>query len=78
MRENNLLSPRRARRSANLHEGEIITSAPDVMWGADGTRVFKVQEGWSWIFVAVDHFNAECVGNRTCKTGDCFAALERF
>jgi len=24
----------------------------------------------------VDHFNAECVGHRTCKTGDRFAALE--
>lgn len=76
MRENNLLSPRRARRSANLHEGEIISSAPDVMWGADGTRVFTAKDGWSWVFAAVDHFNAECVGRHACKKGDRFAALE--
>jgi len=76
MRENNLLSPRRARRNANLHEGEIITSTPDVMWGADGTRVFTAKDGWAWVFAAVDHFNAECVGHHACKKGDRFAALE--
>jgi len=76
MRVNNLLSPRRPRRAANLHEGEIITSAPDLMWGADGTKVFTLKDGWSWVFAAVDHFNAECVGHHACKKGDRFAALE--
>ena len=76
MRVNNLLSPRRARRAANPHEGEIITAAPDLMWGADGTKVFTLKDGWSWVFAAVDHFNAECVGHHTCKKGDRFAALE--
>jgi len=76
MRNNNLLSPHRPRRPANKHEGEIITCAPDVMWGADGTRVFTAKDGWAWVFAAVDHFNAECVGHHACKKGDRFAALE--
>ncbi len=62
MRVNNLLSPRRPRKTARSHEGEIITMAPDLMWGADGSKVFTVKEGWSWVFAAVDHFNAECGG----------------
>ena len=76
MRDNNLLSPHRPRRPANKHEGEIITCAPDVMWGADGTRVFTAKDGWAWVFAAVDHFNAECVGHHSCKKGDRLAALE--
>ena len=76
MRVNNLLSPRRARRDARKHEGQIITPAPDLMWGADGTKVFTLKDGWAWVFAAVDHFNAECVGNHTCKKGDRFNALE--
>jgi transposase InsO family protein len=76
MRENNLLSPRLARRDANPHQGEIITAAPDQMWGTDGTKVFTVKEGWAWLFAAVDHFNAECVGYHICKKGDRFNALE--
>ena len=63
MRENNLLSPhRRRRRGGNPHDGEIITHAPNLMWGTDGVRVFTVDDGWGWIFTAVEHWNAECVG----------------
>ena len=37
MRENNLLSPYRGRRgNPRLHAGEIITQAPNLMWGTDG------------------------------------------
>ena len=39
MRENNLLSPHRCRRrGGNPHVGEIITHAPNLMWGTDGVR----------------------------------------
>ena len=31
--------------------------------------------GWGWIFTAVEHWNAECVGWHVCKRGD-FAALQ--
>ena len=48
MRENNLLSPHRCRRrGGNPHVGEIITHAPNLMWGTDGVRVFTVDDGWA-------------------------------
>jgi len=77
MRENQLLSPHRVRQGqAHLHDGTIVTMAPNVMWGTDGTRVQTVEQGWVWIFAAVDHWNAECVGWHVCKEGNRFAALE--
>ncbi len=77
MRDNNLLSPHRARRrDGRTHDGTIITDAPNVMWGTDGVRVFTLEDGWGWIFPEVDHWNAECVGWHVCKKGDRFAALE--
>jgi transposase InsO family protein len=77
MREHNLLSPyRRPQGKRHNHDGTIGTEAPNVMWGTDGARVFTVEEGYGWIFVAVEHWNAECVGIHVCKTGDRKAALE--
>jgi transposase InsO family protein len=77
MGENSLLSPhRRPPRPANDHDGSITTEAPNVMWGTDGARVFTVDDGWVWIFSAVDHWSAECVGWHVTKVGDRFAALE--
>lgn len=77
MRENSLLSPHRVRQGkAKKHEGKIITLLPNVMWGTDGARVFTVDDGWVWIFSAVEHWNAECVGWHVCKVGSRFAALE--
>ena len=46
------------------------------MWGTDGVRVFTLDDGWGWIFTAVEHWNAECVGWHVCKVGSRFAALE--
>lgn len=77
MRENRLLSPHRPRtHSEESHPGTITTDAPNVMWGTDGARVFTVDDGWAWIFSAVDHWSAECVGWHVTKVGDRFAALE--
>jgi transposase InsO family protein len=77
MREKNLLSPYRVPQGVpNLHEGKIITNAPNVMWGTDGTKIFTLDDGWCWIFTAVEHWNAECVGWHVAKTGDRFAALQ--
>ena len=60
MRENNLLSPHRCRRrGGNPHVGEIITHAPNLMWGTDGVRVFTVDDGWGWVFTAIEHWNAD-------------------
>lgn len=77
MRENSLLSPyRNACTSENAHDGTITTEAPNVLWGTDGFRVQTVDEGWVWGFIAVDHFNSECVGYHVCKEGTRFNALE--
>lgn len=77
MREHRLLSPyRRPMGKPETHDGEIITYTPDQMWGTDGTRVMTVEDGYGWIFVAVEHWNAECVGWHVCKRGDRFAALQ--
>jgi transposase InsO family protein len=77
MRENNLLSPwRRPRAEGNKHDGTIVTQAPNQMWGTDGTRIFTVDEGWVWLFTAVEHWNAECVGWHVAKIGSRYAALE--
>ena len=43
------------------------------MWGTDGVRVFTVDDGWGWIFTAVEHWNAECVGWHVSNR---FAALQ--
>ncbi len=77
MRENNLLSPHRGRQGQpQVHDGTIITEAPNLMWGTDGAKVFTVDEGWVWVFSAVEHWNAECVGWHVTKRGDRYAALE--
>jgi transposase InsO family protein len=77
MRENNLLSPHRVvQGQPTEHTGKIITATPNVMWGTDGTKVFTIDEGWCWIFTAVEHWNAECVGWHVSKNGDRFAALQ--
>ena len=77
MRAHGLLSPHRGRQGAAMaHDGTISTQAPNVMWGTDGVRVFTVDDGWVWIFAAVEHWNAECVGWHAGKVGSRFAALE--
>jgi hypothetical protein len=77
MREHHLLSPYRRRPcDPRGHDGAIITDEPNVMWGADGARVLTVEEGWGWIFVAVEHWNAECMGFQVCKRGSRYNALE--
>ncbi|MBF0311317.1 MAG: DDE-type integrase/transposase/recombinase [Magnetococcales bacterium] len=39
-------------------------------------KVLTLDEGWVWVFSAIDHWNAECVGWHVCKKGDRFAALQ--
>ena len=77
MRENALLSPhRRPQGAPNLHDGSITTDRPNDMWGTDGMRIETLDEGWVWVFSAVDHFDACCVGIHAVKTGSRFAALQ--
>ena len=77
MRENALLSPHRRPQGAPVvHDGTIVTDRPNDMWGTDGIRIETVDEGWVWVFAAVDHCDACCVGLHTVKTGNRFAALQ--
>lgn len=77
MRENTLLSPhRRPQGAPTLHDGTITTDRPNEMWGTDGIRIETVDEGWVWVFSAVDHFDACCVGIHAVKIGNRFAALQ--
>ena len=77
MRAHGLLAPHRGRQgAAKTHDGRVITQAPNVMWGTDGVRVFTLDDGWGWIFAAVEHWNAACVGWHVCKVGSRFAALD--
>ncbi len=56
MRAHQLLSPHRVRqRPAVVHDRTIITTAPGEMWATDGARVFTLEDGWVWAFVAVEH-----------------------
>lgn len=77
MREHQLLSPhRRPQGAPNLHDGTITTDRPNEMWGTDGIRIETVDEGWVWVFSAVDHCDAYCVGIHAVKIGNRFAALQ--
>lgn len=78
MREANLLAPSRARRELGPrnHDGTIIPASPNTMWGTDGTATMTVEEGNATVFIAVDHFTAECIGIHAAKVGDRFEALE--
>lgn len=77
MRENELLSPYRQRKAdPNEHDRTIITDAPNEMWGTDGTQVMTIDDGQVWIFSAVEHWNAECVGMYVCKRGTRFNAVQ--
>jgi len=78
MRENNLLAPQRAgnRHGPRAHDGTIVTDFPNEVWGTDMTTTVTVKEGKAAVFVAVDHFNAECVGIHASKRQTRFEALE--
>ena len=87
MREHDLQAPQRAGHAhgpkahdgtitTEAHDGTITTEAPDVMWGTDMTATVTVAEGPAFVFVAVDHCTAECIGLHAAKRGTRFEALE--
>lgn len=53
----------------------IIPDAPNVRWGTDATSVLT-GEGVATVFVAVDHFVADCVGIHAARPGTRFEAIE--
>ena len=77
MREHGLLAPSRvgSPRGPRNHDGTIIPDAVDTMWGTDMTTTWTA-EGQTAVFVAVDHYSAECVGIHAARSGTRFEALE--
>ena len=77
LRRDGLLAPQRAtrRRKPRLHDGKIITDAPNLRWGTDGTMAWTVEDGWVLVFDLVDHYTAEAWAH-VAKVGDRFAALQ--
>lgn len=56
-REHGLLAPRRLGppNGNPAHAGTIGTDRPDEMWGPDATRLDPEENGWCWVFGAIDH-----------------------
>ena len=77
MRGNDLLARSRAGspRGPRSHDGTIIPDTLDTMWGTDLTTTFS-DEGQAAVFIAVDHFTAECVGIHADRHATRFQALE--
>jgi putative transposase len=77
MREAGLLAPTRGGQphGPKAHDGTIIPDRPDAMWGTDATAGWTT-EGLATIFIAVDHYTAECVGIHAARRGTRFEALE--
>lgn len=77
MRQHGLLAPSRAGspRGPRNHDGTIIPDAVDTMWGTDMTTTWT-GEGQVAVFIAIDHYSAECVGIHAARRGTRFEALE--
>ena len=78
MRAHQLLAPTRQGHAhgPKAHDGTSIPTQVDTMWGTDMTATFTHQEGQVAIFIAVDHYSAECMGIHAAKQGTRFEALE--
>jgi transposase InsO family protein len=78
MGEYGLQAPHKAgnEQGPRVHDGTIITEAPNVMWGTDATSAWTRLEGQATIFVAVDHYAPDCVGIHAARPGTRFEALE--
>ena len=78
MRAHHLLAPSRQGHphGPKAHDGTIIPTQVDTMWGTDMTAPDTREDGQVAICIAVDHYSAECVGIHAAKQGTRFAALE--
>ena len=78
MRAHHLLAPTRQGQphGPKAHDGTIIPAQVDTMWGTDMTATYTRKDGQVAIFIAVDHYSAECVGIHAAKQGTRFEALE--
>lgn len=78
MRAAGLLAPGRVggARGPRTHDGTIIPSSPNTLWGTDLTSTLTTEEGQAAVFVAIDHATAELVGVHAAKRATRYEALE--
>jgi len=78
MREHGLQAPQRVghRHGPKAHDGTIVTTKPDEIWGTDMTTTVTIGEGKAAVFIAVDHCTTECIGIHASKSQNRFEALE--
>jgi putative transposase len=78
MREHDLLATRRSGRvrGPRVHDGTIVTEVPNDMWGTDATMTWTREDGYVWVFLAVDHCNSELIGVHASIKGTRYEALE--
>ena len=77
MRKNALLAPGRigSPLGPGNRDGTIIPETVGTMWGNDLTTT-STGEGQAAMFIAMDHFTAECVGIHASARATRFEALE--
>lgn len=77
MREHDLAAARAGGtpRGTQAHDGTIIPEGVDQMCGTDMTAAVTTQDGQAAVFIAINHFTAECVGIHAAKRGTRFKAL---
>jgi transposase InsO family protein len=78
MRAHQLLAPTRQGHphGPKAHDGTIIPAQVNTRWGTAMTATSTREDGQVAIFIAVDHYSAECVGMHAAKQGTRFEALE--
>jgi putative transposase len=77
MRESDPLAPSRvcAPRGPRSHDGTLVPETLDTIWGTDLTTIIT-GEDQAAVFIAVDHFIAECFGIHAARHATRFEALE--
>ena len=68
--------------SLKERKGDPVKAELDIAMKRIGELIMQVElleaktETSGWVFTAIEHWNAECVGWHVCKRGDRFAALQ--
>lgn len=78
MREAGLLAPSRLGkpRGPHPHDGTIIPTSPNTLWGTDLTTTITTQQGQAAVFIAIDHATAELIGIHAAARATRYEALE--
>ncbi len=59
-----------------VHDGKIITLAPNLMWATDGKEFYTIQQGKCHFIAIIDHYNDEIISFHLTTRFDAYAAME--